>query len=77
MYTKNRRAEWNRAKQSSNQEVFEWRIDFQYHELEDDVIPEEIIIASLFPDAVIFLESALIHYIYTDRMPTSWQITEK
>ncbi len=35
---------------------------------------EEVIIARLFPDAVIFLESALIYYDYTDRIPSTWQI---
>lgn len=45
-----------------------------YYELADEVNPEEIIIAKLFPKAVIFLESALIHYNYTDRIPTAWQI---
>lgn len=45
-----------------------------YYELADEVNPEEIIIAKLFPKAVIFLESALLHYNYTDRIPTAWQI---
>jgi len=35
---------------------------------------EEVIIARLFPEAVIFLESALLHYGYTDRIPSAWQI---
>jgi len=45
-----------------------------YYELADAVNPEELIIAKLFPKAVIFLESALLHYNYTDRIPTAWQI---
>jgi len=45
-----------------------------YYELADEVNPEEIIISRLFPEAVIFLESALLHYGYTDRIPTAWQI---
>lgn len=45
-----------------------------YYELADEVNPEEIIIARLFPEAVIFLESALLHYNYTDRIPKAWQI---
>lgn len=45
-----------------------------YYELADAVNPDEIIIARLFPEAVIFLESALFHYGYTDRIPTAWQI---
>lgn len=35
---------------------------------------EEVIIARLFPKATIFLESAALHYEYTDRIPFSWQI---
>jgi predicted transcriptional regulator of viral defense system len=44
------------------------------YELTDYVIREEVIIARLFPQAVIFLESALYHYGYTDRIPICWQI---
>ncbi|HHU62214.1 MAG: type IV toxin-antitoxin system AbiEi family antitoxin domain-containing protein [Bacillota bacterium] len=35
---------------------------------------DELIIARLFPKAVIFLESALFHYGYIDRVPLAWQI---
>lgn len=45
-----------------------------FYELSDEVNSEEVIIARLFPDAVIFLESALLHYNYTDRIPAAWQI---
>lgn len=45
-----------------------------YYELANEVIPEEVIIARIFPEAVIFLESALLYYNYTDRIPTAWQI---
>ena len=45
-----------------------------FYELTDYVIREEVIIARLFPRAVIFLESALFHYGYTDRIPLAWQI---
>ncbi|MGI6145724.1 MAG: hypothetical protein GX092_06525 [Clostridia bacterium] len=45
-----------------------------YYELTDYVVREEVIIARLFPQAVIFLESALCHYDYTDRIPLGWQI---
>ncbi len=45
-----------------------------FYELTDYVIQEEVIIARLFPKAVIFLESALYHYGYTDRIPSAWQI---
>lgn len=45
-----------------------------FYELTDYVIQEEVIVARLFPKAVIFLESALHHYGYTDRIPSAWQI---
>lgn len=45
-----------------------------YYELAEEVNSEEVIIARLFPEAVIFLESALLHYNYTDRIPAAWQI---
>lgn len=36
--------------------------------------PDEVIISKLFPTAIIYLESALLHYGYTDRIPAAWQI---
>lgn len=45
-----------------------------YYEITGEINSEEIIIARLFPEAVIFLESALLHYNYTDRIPATWQI---
>jgi predicted transcriptional regulator of viral defense system len=45
-----------------------------FYELAGEVNPGEIIIARLYPGAVIFLESALVHYSYSDRIPTAWQI---
>lgn len=45
-----------------------------YYELSEEVNTEEIIIARLFSEAVIFLESALFYYHYTDRIPAAWQI---
>lgn len=43
---------------------------------ESSVYPpqDEVIISRLFPDAVIFLESAAFYYDYIDRIPTAWQI---
>lgn len=35
---------------------------------------DEVVIARLFPKAVIFLESALFYYGYSDRAPALWQI---
>lgn len=45
-----------------------------FYELTDYMVSEEVVIARLFPEAVIFLESALMHYDYTDRIPHTWQI---
>ena len=45
-----------------------------YYELANVVSSEEAVIARLFPQAVIFLESALMHYGYIDRIPSAWQI---
>ena len=50
------------------------KIKYGYYELADGVNLEEAMIARLFPEAVIFLESALLHYHYTDRIPAAWQI---
>lgn len=50
------------------------RIKRGYYEISNNIYPQEAVIARLFPDAVIFLESALMHYGYTDRIPQAWQI---
>lgn len=50
------------------------RIKRGYYELSDIIYPEEVVIARLFPKAIIFLESALMNYGYTDRIPLAWQI---
>ncbi|MEX2460020.1 MAG: hypothetical protein WD469_01740 [Paenibacillaceae bacterium] len=44
------------------------------YELSNHSVPDEIRIAKLFPTAVLYLESALLHYGYTDRIPANWQI---
>jgi len=50
------------------------RLNTVFYELTDYVIREEVIITRLFPQAVIFLESALYYYGYTDRISSAWQI---
>ena len=50
------------------------RIKRGFYELSDSIYPEEVVIARLFPNSVIFLESALMNYDYTDRIPVAWQI---
>lgn len=50
------------------------RIKHGFYESIEHPPKEEVIIARLFPKAVIFLESAAIYYGYTDRIPSAWQI---
>jgi len=50
------------------------RIKRGYYEFHEGIIHEEVIISKLFSKAVIFLESSLMYYEYTDRIPTAWQI---
>lgn len=50
------------------------RIKRGVYELPDSIYSEEVVIARLFPNSVIFLESALMIYGYTDRIPVAWQI---
>jgi len=45
-----------------------------YYILKDTTPPEKVIISRLFPKAIIYLESALLYYNYTDRIPNAWQI---
>ncbi len=42
--------------------------------MENEIYPEEGVLARPFPKTVIFLESALMIYGYTDRIPSAWQI---
>ncbi len=50
------------------------KIKTGFYEMTDDAVRDEIVIAKLFPSAVIYLESALLHYGYSDRIPATWQI---
>ncbi len=46
-----------------------------YHWIEDYDNSEIVIINSLFPDAVLCMETALFYYKYSDRNPAEWNIT--
>ncbi len=46
-----------------------------YHWIEDYDNSEIVIINSLFPDAVLCMETALFYYKYSDRTPAEWNIT--
>ena len=50
------------------------KIKHGYYILYNSFPREEVIIARMFPDTVIYLESALFYYKYSDRVPSSWQI---
>lgn len=45
-----------------------------YHWIEDDGKSEVVMIKSLFPDAVLCMETALFYYRYSDRNPAEWNI---
>jgi predicted transcriptional regulator of viral defense system len=45
------------------------------YQLANDVDTQDaVIIGKLFPSAIIYLQSALLYYGYTDRIPFTWQI---
>ena len=46
-----------------------------YHWIEDYGTSEVALINSLFPDAVLCMETALFYYKYNDRNPAEWNIT--
>ncbi len=50
------------------------RIKRGVYEFRNSRVPDEVLIARVFPMATIYLESALLHYGYTDRIPSSWQV---
>lgn len=56
-----------------DQQVIE-KIKHGYYILKDTFPKEEVIIARIFPGAVIYLESALLFYNYSNRVPKFWQI---
>jgi predicted transcriptional regulator of viral defense system len=50
------------------------KIKYGYYELTEYIPNDLVIVARLFPDSVIFLESALFYYGYIDRVPQEIQI---
>lgn len=50
-------------------------IKFGYYQWRDNhAFSESVLIARLFPDAIICMESALQYYGYTDRTPIAWNL---
>jgi predicted transcriptional regulator of viral defense system len=51
------------------------KIKFGYYQWQDErAFSESKLIAKLFPDAVLCMESALHYYGYSDRTPTAWHL---
>ena len=50
------------------------KVKFVVYHLAEQSVPDEVVIAWLFPTAIIYLESALLYYGYTDRIPVNWQL---
>lgn len=50
------------------------RIKWGSYTLSDIYLHDYEVISSLFPEAIIYLESALLLHEYTDRIPNQWQI---
>jgi len=50
------------------------RIRRGYYCLADEVVLDEQIIATLYPEAVVCMHSALFHYGYSDRTPLAWSL---
>ncbi|CAM4414722.1 type IV toxin-antitoxin system AbiEi family antitoxin domain-containing protein [Paenibacillus alkaliterrae] len=44
------------------------------YQLSEQLLPEETLITKLFPNAIVYLESALSYYGYSDRLPATWQL---
>lgn len=45
------------------------------YQLANDIDTQDaVIIGKLFPSAIIYLQSALLYYGYTDRIPSTWQM---
>lgn len=44
------------------------------YEFAGESAQDEVMLARLFPTAIIYLESALLYYGYTDRIPGVWQV---
>lgn len=64
---------YSRVLKKLTDEGYVEKIKFGYYQWQDErAFSEETIIARLFPDAVLCMESALHYYNYIDRTPTVW-----
>lgn len=51
------------------------RVRSGYYALPDDAQQEEAVIAQLFPDGIVCMDSALFHYGYSDKTPLEWHLS--
>lgn len=66
---------YNRFLKKLIDEGYVEKIKFGYYQWQDErACSEATVIARLFPDAVICMESALQYYDYTDRTPSIWSL---
>ncbi|MDF2908215.1 MAG: hypothetical protein K0R34_3536, partial [Herbinix sp.] len=64
---------YNRFLKRLMDEGYVEKIKYGYYQWQDErAFSEATIIARLFPDAILCLESALQYYGYTDRTPATW-----
>jgi predicted transcriptional regulator of viral defense system len=64
---------YNRFLKKLIDEGYVEKIKFGYYQWQDErAYSEATVVARLFPDAVICMESALQYYGYTDRTPSAW-----
>lgn len=51
------------------------KVRYGYYQWQDDkAFSEASLVASLFPDGILCMETALLYYDYTDRTPNEWHI---
>jgi Predicted transcriptional regulator len=53
------------------------RVRSGYYSLPDESQQEEAVIAQLYPDGIICMDSALFHYGYSDKTPLEWHLAFK
>lgn len=57
------------------EEGFIERVRHGYYQLAEEDVPEERIMATLLPEGIVSVESALYHYGYIDEFPLIWTVS--
>lgn len=57
------------------EEGFIERVRHGYYQLAEEDVPEERIMATLLPEGIVSVESALYHYGYIDEFPLVWTVS--